>query len=156
SPYNSYSHSMSWFAGRLFVGTFRNSLCLMNRQDRTLPPPKMEFWPVHCPIPEDPESLRAEVLAFDPVTAEWEVVHRSTLIQENGRTMPRDLGYRGMGIYQGKSDAKPCLYVANISRHGCTLLRSEDGRRFEDTARVLEGVSMRTLLACRGKFYTSL
>ena len=156
SPFNSYSHSMGWFQGRLYIGTFRNSLCLINRKDRAIPPAKMEFWPVYCPVPEDPESLRAEIIAFDPATGEWELVHKSVMVEEQGRVMPRDLGYRGMGVYQGKNDSRPCLYTGNISRHGCYLLRSEDGRTFHDAGPMLDGTSVRTLLPFRDKLYTSL
>jgi SAM-dependent methyltransferase len=156
SPYNSYAHSMCWYRDRLYVGTFRNSLCLIKRTGRSIPPPKMGFWPVYCPDCEDPESLRAEIIAYDPRSGEWELVHRSTMVEEQGRQMPRDLGYRGMGVFQSQSDSAPCLYTGNISRHGCVLLRSEDGRSFHDAGPELEGTSIRTLLPFRGKLYTSL
>jgi SAM-dependent methyltransferase len=155
SPFNSYSHSISWFRGRVYIGCLRNSLGLLKREGKSIPPPQMEFWPVYCPVPEDPESFRAEIIAYDPVAQQWELVHRSCMVEENGRMVPRDLAYRGMGVFQGKSDPHPCLYAGPISRHGCRLLRSEDGSSFHDAGEALDAVSVRTLIPFRGKLYTS-
>jgi hypothetical protein len=45
--------------------------------------------------------------------------------------VPRDTGYRSMCVFQGKADAEPALYVSSTSRLGGVLLRSPDGRQFE-------------------------
>jgi hypothetical protein len=48
-PDNSYAHSFAWFKGCLYVGTSRNSLCMVKRRGRIAPPPEMECWPCRSP-----------------------------------------------------------------------------------------------------------
>lgn len=47
-----------------------------------------------------------------------------------------DAAYTGMAVFQGKSDAAPCLYVTTAAEGGARVLRSEDGIAF---APVYEG-----------------
>jgi ubiquinone/menaquinone biosynthesis C-methylase UbiE len=164
-PYNSYTHSMAWFQGKLYIGTLRSSLCLMNRSNRIVPPPKMDFWPVKCTYPEDPNHFRAQILCYDPAKGSWNLVYQSPMLDldlEKSRMMsvegvpvPRDLGYRGMAVYQGASDSQPCLYTGSISPIGSYILRSEDGIMFSDPVKPLKGPSIRTLCSFKGKLYTS-
>jgi hypothetical protein len=44
-------------------------------------------------------------------------VYQSPLVRDReGTEFSRDLGYRAMIVYQGKTDKKPALYVATWSR----------------------------------------
>ncbi|MEK6675788.1 MAG: class I SAM-dependent methyltransferase [Planctomycetota bacterium] len=154
-PRNSYAHSMAWFRNRMFVGSARDSLCLMKRPGRKIPPPKMDFWPVKCADPEVPDYLRAQVLRYDPAGDSWHLPYRSPMIEQNGQQVQRDVGYRGMIVHQGRSDKKPCLYVGSISATGARILRSIDGERFEVTT-VLPGPSIRTFASFGGRLFTSI
>ena len=99
------------------------------------------------------------ILRYARRTGEWETVYESPLAEpgarshvpdrrqqlyrgghglgdaatgrRDGRT-PRDAGYRSMCVFQGSSDADPALYVSSMSRGGGVLLRSRDGRTFEE------------------------
>ncbi len=57
------------------------------------------------------------------------------IIGRQGKEVPRDLGYRGMVVFQGASDAAPALYVSamsSVSRGtGARILRSADGALFK-------------------------
>lgn len=154
-PRNSYIQGMEWFQDALYVGTFRDSLCLMKRTTRNVPPPKMEFWPVKCPEPENPEFLRGQLLRFDPDTDEWELVYRSPMVEVNGMRVMRDVGYRAMAVFQGKSDEQPCLYTGSISATGCRILRSTDGRDWHETV-TLDGPCVRSLVPFNGELYTTI
>jgi len=160
---NSYSQSMSWFKGKLYVGTARDTLCLIKRANRTIPPPIMEFWPVKCPDPEVPQLMRGQILAYDPGENRWEMVYKSPMVasEKQARTtgntsVMRDVGYRGMEIYQGHSDSEPCLYAGSISATGARILRSRDGINFQTSPIPLLGPSIRSLLSYKGRLYTAI
>lgn len=155
-PRNSYPQAMSWFKGKLYVGTSRDTLCLL-RRPRKVPPPEMEFWPVQCPDPEVPELLRAQILSYDPAENRWDLVYRSPLVMFEGKEVPRDVGFRGMAVYRGCSDSEPCLYVGSVSPVGvCIILRTIDGINFEPVQNPLNGPTIRTLLPYKGKLYTTI
>lgn len=160
---NAYAQSMSWFQGKLYIGTARDTLCLMKRPNRSTPAPRMEFWPVKCPYPEVPEFMRGQILAYDPAENRWNMVYRSPMITlgEEARTtgsayVMRDVGYRGMAVYKGRSDSEPCLYTGSISATGARILRSKDGVNFEMSQVPLSGPSIRSLLSYKGKLYTAI
>jgi hypothetical protein len=162
--WNAYVHSMAWFEGYLFCGTFRGTLCIKRRQkSANLPWP---VWPVKCPDAErlyDEIDLCAEIWRFDPRTTEWKRVMKSPVVPGNeGFPAPRDLTYRGMGIFQGPSDPKPALYVSGLTPRytpGPWIFRSLDGESFEAVSTPglgLEGISsFRFLVPFRDKLYTS-
>ena len=155
-PRNAYSHAMAWFNNRLFVGTSRDTLCLMKRPNRTLPLPKMDFWPVKCNDPEVPELMRAQIISYDPEKNIWGLVYKSPMIELKGKEVMRDVGYRGMTVHTAGNSSKPYLYAGSISATGCRMLRSEDGVYFETVGPPLDGPSVRTLFSYRGRLYTSI
>jgi SAM-dependent methyltransferase len=156
---NSYAHSMAWFKGRLFVGTMRNSLCLLKRSGRALPPPKMAWWPVLTEDPMPPERMRAEIWRYDPAAGEWTRVHRSVMIERDGRVVMRDVGYRGMTVFRGANEREEALYVTSASGTGLRVLRSVDGETFEDVGPAGLGdprlASCRSLIAWRDRLYAT-
>jgi hypothetical protein len=131
---NSYAHSMVEFRGDVYVGTSRHILALL----KLFPPvdaASMDPWPVNVPPSVEALDLRAQIWRWQPDSGTWEMMHRSPEIDgRNGRPVPRDLGYRGMAVFRGRSDAAPALYVSclsSVSRGtGARLLRSEDGCTF--------------------------
>ncbi|MGH2768309.1 MAG: hypothetical protein ACRDIF_05050, partial [Actinomycetota bacterium] len=132
---NSYAHSMAWFRGRLYVGTVRHLLCLLKSSQPPLPH-FMDPWPVRYPGDIFTLDLRAQIWCYDPRLARWERVFASPIVVgPKGHEVPRDLGYRGMAVFRGRSDPAPALYVNTVSSDsrgpGAHLLRSLDGTSFE-------------------------
>jgi SAM-dependent methyltransferase len=157
---NAYAHSMAEFRGRIFVGTTRNNLCLVKTNPKR---DTMRPWPVRCPDNVYDLDMAAQIWAYEPLTGTWELVHRAPAVPgTGGRIVPRDIGYRGMTVFQGASDPAPALYVSSMSWHGAPgscFLRSRDGRSFEKVgAPGLEdstASSFRSLVPYRGRLYTS-
>ncbi|MDP3938527.1 MAG: hypothetical protein Q8R92_10375, partial [Deltaproteobacteria bacterium] len=158
-PQNNYAHSMAWFKDCLYVGTSRNSLWLIQRRGKVAPPPEMECWPVQFPEPMPMDEMCAEIWRYDPRSDEWARVFKSPLGERDGQPFPRDLGYRGMLVYQGRSDPEPALYVAGISGSGMNLMRSVDGVNWEVVGEPGLGdprmVSARSMLEWRGRIYVT-
>lgn len=155
-PRNSYPQAMGWFKDKLYVGTTRDTLCLL-RRPRKFPPPEMEFWPVKCPDPEIPELLRAQILSYDPAKNQWDVVYKSPIVTFENKEIAREVGFRGMGVYKGRNDSEPSLYVGSISPVGvCNILSTKDGINFKTAQKPFDGPTIRSLLSYKGKLYTSL
>lgn len=133
-PQNAYSHSMAYFNGQLYVGTTRNSMALL----KLFPPidtPAMDPWPVRAPSRVQDLDMRGQIWRWSGKPGEWEQVFRSPLIfGKDGEEVPRDLGFRGMAVFQGRSDPAPALYVASMSTvlrgTAAHILRTYDGTEF--------------------------
>lgn len=160
-PANSYLFSTAWHRGRLYAGTGRNILSLIGAS----PPPidtRMERWPV--PVPTDIYALdhRAEIWTYDPEQRTWEQAFKSPIIVGvDGRTVPRDMAYRGMSIAACNGDA-PRLWVtgsSSNSRGRGTYMVTSDGRNgFESTGPVFGDralTSIRSLVTFRDRLYMS-
>lgn len=161
--WNAYVHSMAWFEGHLYCGTFRAHLCFKQRQKEN--GPQFPVWPIECPADLfTTVDLRAQIWRFNPMTSGWQEVYRSPMItNKEGRLVERECGYRGMAVVQGRGDAKPTLYVLPFTRSqsvGPILLRSEDGVTFHECSRPGLGrpgvSSFRFLVPFRGRLYTTL
>jgi len=134
-PSNAYVHGMEWFEGRLYCGMTRNSFKLL-KLFPPIDPPALDPWVVDVPPSVEDLDMQGQIWRWTPGTDSWEQAYRSPLIPgKHGRPAPRDLGYRGALVFQGKSDTKPNLYVSTMSTvlRGCAahVLRSEDGLSFE-------------------------
>lgn len=162
--HNSYAHSMTWFKDRLYVGTTRVNLCLI----RKALPVRIDVWPVDCSAPVyssefERTQARAEIWRYDPQTDHWERVFQAPMVDDGeGGEMSRELGYRRMEVFQGKSDRTPALYVSTWSRSknpGMLLLRSEDGKSFTPVSRPrlvdFAVTSVRSLVPHRGRLYAA-
>ena len=155
---NSYPQAMAFYKGKLYVGMTRNSLTLHMRPTRVPPPPKYKFFPVRVPLPMPPERMCGEIWRYDPEADHWKMVMRAPLIQdEQGNTIMREVGYRSMVVYHGRSTDEPALYATSMSPTGVRLLRCIDGENFEEVgppglcdSRV---VSVRSIIEWRGKLY---
>lgn len=146
-PSNSIAHSMTEFEGALYVGAT-------------------------APKATDPDSIPS-ILRYDPAAGSWERVYEPDSVDvgvrayaqdvqttrgdsrkasrgRRGQTtvLPRDFGYRSMIVFQGRSDPKPCLYATSMSYLGGRVLRSEDGRCFENTCE--PGLGNSSILSLRG------
>jgi nucleoside-diphosphate-sugar epimerase len=131
---NAYSHCMAYFNGDLYVGATRNSMALL-KLFPPIDPPALSPWPVDVPPRVQDLDMRGQIWRWSSKTEEWELVFRSPLIiGKNDEEVPRDLGYRGMAVFQGRSDPVSALYVATMSTvlrgTAAHILRSYDGTEF--------------------------
>ena len=162
---NAYAHSMTWFKEHLYVGTTRANLCLIRN---SMPYLKIDVWPVECPnrvySPEfEQTQARAEIWRYSPPLDLWERVFQAPMIMgSEGDEISRELGYRGMVVFQGKSDQEPALYTSTWSRSrgpGPVILRSDDGKNFVSVSRPglinLPINSLRLLIPFKGRLFTA-
>jgi hypothetical protein len=127
NPRSKNAQSMAWFNGYVYLGVTHHA-------------------------GEGPEDA-ARILRYRPDEGEWTEVYRSPMVMADnrasashvymfGKTDSKELstqvplyrGYRGMAVYQGKSDQKPALYVGTVSHWGARILRSDDGLHFTAVA----------------------
>ncbi|MEM6415803.1 MAG: hypothetical protein AAF720_14225 [Pseudomonadota bacterium] len=161
--WNAYLHGMTWFENKLYCGTFRANFCFL--RVRKIGRPTWKRWPINCPDGSPLETLdcRAQIWQFNPLTAEWKNVYRAPIVKgKHGKDIAREVAYRGMVTFQGKSDSKPVLYATpfcTTQSPGPQFLRSEDGENFETCSEAglgYEGInSFRALVIFKGKMYTS-
>jgi SAM-dependent methyltransferase len=158
--YNGISHSMSYFHGKIYVGTSRANLQMIAVNK----PPSTRVWPVKCPANVYELDRRAQIQCFDPEIKQWSMVYQSPFITGDDGTpnVPQDMGYRGQAIFKGKGDKTPVLYVCTWSPSkglAPMLLRSEDGQHFERVGTLGSGDrsfnTFRTLYAYGGRLFTS-
>lgn len=158
--HNSYPHSMAWHRDHLYVGVTRANMCMLKASKI---PKRFPFWPVECPDDLYELDMRARIYRHDPVSGDWREVFRSPMIAGmNGSPIPRDMGYRGMAIFQGESDPEPALYVstyASARGPGAMILRSLDGEEFIPVSKPglveLPTNSIRTLTPFKGRLFTA-
>jgi ubiquinone/menaquinone biosynthesis C-methylase UbiE len=156
---NSYAHSMAWFNGRLYVGTTRANLCMIKFNN----PTAMRQWPTKCPADVDDLDRRAQIWRFDPETRRWQQVFISpTVLAPDGKEVSRDIGYRSMAVFKGKSDLAAALYVCTWSPSRANrpplIMRSNDGLNFDAISQPRWDPKLntyRTLVPFNDSLYTS-
>lgn len=156
---NNYAHSMAWFKGNLYVGTTRGNFPLMKARL----PIGLDPWPVECPANPFDLDLRAEIWRYSLSDQQWQRVYKSpTIIGSHGKPIPRELGYRGMLVYQvGQSDGQE-LFVSTWSPAkgpGPVLLHSKDGKNFEPSCEPgligLPVTTIRSVTEFKGRLFTT-
>ena len=135
-PYNAYPHSMVWFKDHLYVGTTRANMAYVGKQRQVKNPVEsLEIWPVRIPEGLFDIDLRAEIWRYDPRRHEWTRLLVSPLVTgKDGFVVPLSIGFRTMGIYQGKSDPAPAIFAPTWGSHQTpytVLSRCIDGEHFE-------------------------
>jgi ubiquinone/menaquinone biosynthesis C-methylase UbiE len=156
---NSYAHSMAWFQDHLYVGTTRANLCMIKAHN----PPSLRSWPTKCLDDVYDLDLRAQIWRYNPRAKDWQRVFISPLVAaRDGKKVPRELGYRGMAVFQGPSDAVPGLYVSTWSAYRATrpplIMRSNGNSKFITVSKLGNDPtinSYRILLPFNGSLYTS-
>lgn len=156
---NNYAHSMAWFKDHLYVGTMRGNFPLMKFRL----PIAMNPWPVECPQNPFALDLCAEIWRFSLHDDTWErVLKAPKIIGSHGKSIPRELAYRGMMVYKAHENDAPAIFVGTwcpAKGPGPVLLRSEDGRNFEITCEPgligLPVTTIRTLTQFKGRLYTT-
>lgn len=144
---NSWTWSMQWWNGYLYVGTNRAWRCAEVASYHVLFPGSVPYPPtdpdVECT--ENPEDLpmQAEIWRWSPETNIWQRVYQAPkdLLLSSGVYFSRDVGYRGMTVFT-ESDGTEALYVTGVSPKFLgfpdsrdmpppRILRSTDGVNFE-------------------------
>ncbi|MEO1043703.1 MAG: hypothetical protein AAFX52_15590 [Pseudomonadota bacterium] len=159
-PLNAYPHSMAWFRNHLYVGTTRANLCALSVSKVKT---NIDVWPVECPKDLYDLDMRAQIHRWGGPGSDWEELSRAPLITgRDGSTVPREIGLRGMTVFQGESDDEPCLYVstyASARGYGCNILRTEDGRNFDPIPMPKEFgqdvLTLRLLIPFKGRLFTA-
>lgn len=152
STQNSYAWGMTWFKGKLYVGTGRDVNCVerettdfyypFSHSYSTHPEPG-----VHCPKNPYAMDLRAEIWQYTPKSGTWRMVYRAPVGIVNPRARKRhlhlspDIAYRGMAVVRDPK-GRQVLFVSGVSadeyvpqasiRQPPRLLRSYDGRHFHN------------------------
>ncbi len=158
--HNAYPHSAIWFQNRLIVGTTRANLCMLKVSKM---PTRFAQWPINCPDDLYQLDMRGQIWAYEPQADQWVEVFRSPyLTLADQSVIPRDLGYRGMALFQGTSDTAPALYVATYASArgpGAFILRSSDGRHFEAVSKPglleLPTTTIRALIPFKNQLFTA-
>ncbi|ADM09543.1 hypothetical protein PB2503_07429 [Parvularcula bermudensis HTCC2503] len=159
-PLNAYPHSMYWFKNHLYVGTTRANMCALSVSKVKT---NIVNWPVKCPENLYDLDMRAQMHRWSGPTGGWEEIGRAPIITgRDGSRVPREIGYRGMAVFQGKSDPEPCLYAstyASARGYGCNILRTVDGYEFNPIPMPKEFgdfvLTLRLLIPFKGKLFTS-
>lgn len=158
--WNHYGHSMAWFEGKLYVGTTRAT---MAANKWNIPRPNWHPWPVDSAEDIYEVPRQAEIWAYTPELDFWERVYQAPMVPaiSGKRMVPRYFGLRGMAVFQGASDRKPCLYVSTWAPRLAEppdVLRTEDGRDFGTVPRPPFSPavrSFRTLQVFNGRVHTT-
>jgi hypothetical protein len=144
---------------------------------------QLSVWPVECPNTLEgiyELDRRAQIWRYSPTSGQWEQVFRSPLVKpasqeaievtdKDGKSevigttntfVARDIGYRGMTVFQGESDPEPVLYVATWApglAPGPLILRSDDGITFVPVSDYgvigLPITSLRSLTPFQGRLF---
>lgn len=150
---NSYSWSMAWFKGRLYIGTAANPLCVENALlDYYYPgfglysaKPAEDL---NCTADKYDLDLRAEIWRYTPGTGAWERVYESPTVENPrapGKQIGRDIGYRGMAVMTDGSGNETLLisgvtaaeYIPElVATAPARILKTTDGSTFTDTGAV--------------------
>lgn len=182
-PRNSYSWSMAWFKGKLYVGTSRQTLCVENLTIDYYLPVANDYTThpepgVTCPRNPNQMDLRAEIWQYTPETDRWREVYVSPLIRNpeaRGLKVARDIAYRGMVVYHDRH-GKPELYVGAVTAdeflpqlkrdHPPTLLGTTDGVHFDTVGArnvivsepfgIARPIGFRSMVVWRNKMYVTL
>ena len=167
--HNAYAYAMAWYKDHLYVGTSRANLMLLKF---AMPFVKMDIWPVECPYPNySPEfeqrCARGEIWRYSQRQQTWERMYQAPLVTDDeGVEFARELGFRGMCVFKGKSDPEPALYATTWSRSrgsGPQVLRCVDGKTFEllpapHFEQPGEGIvftAIRSLIPFKGRLFTA-
>ncbi len=149
---NSFSWSMAWFKGSLYVGTVRNEQCVEyatyefygvgNYHYSVHPTPYVTCTPDKYDL-----DLRAEIWRYTPSSTSsgtWQRVYQSPadvpITEEPGKYVARDMGFRGMVVYTDPNTGQQYLFVGGVTagsfiqsvhdNYAPRILRTSDGVNF--------------------------
>lgn len=147
---NSMAWGMTWFKGKLYVGTGRDEICVERvttdfyypfaHTYKSRPEPG-----VSCPNNPYNLDLRAEIWQYTPSTQTWRMVYRAPADIRNprapGKHVSSALAFRGMTVVRDPQ-GRQALFVSGVSTdeylpelavtHPPQLLRTYDGVHFQN------------------------
>ena len=142
---NSWSWSMQWWNGKLYVGASRAEGCVLQASLAYNFPELFNYPPtdpdLECTDNPQDLPLQAEIWRWTPETETWERVYQSPNDVEipgyPGKYVARDIGFRGMTLFT-EADGTEALYVAGVTSRAYNkgippprILRTTDGITFE-------------------------
>jgi len=160
-PSNTSTRSMAYFRDALYVGTSSGNVSGSDDRPRILRyDPEGDTWTTVYESPLVEADARSFVPDLNLIMAAKAREQRHGRRQRNTTgPVPRDVGFRSMHVFQGRSDKEPALYAATMSRPGGIILRSEDGETFSQIGEVGLGnrdlYSFRGLTSFDGRLFTS-
>ena len=177
---NSWSWSMQWWNGKLYVGANRAEECWSQASLAYNLPDLFQYPPtdpdIECTDSPQDLLLQAEIWRWTPETETWERVFQSPNDVEipgyPGKYVARDIGFRGMTLLT-EADGTEALYVGGVTSRMYNkgippprILRSTDGVTFEPIPQdpgtflgdleTLDGIDMNTfraMAAYNGRLY---
>jgi hypothetical protein len=163
--HNSYAHSMAWFRDHLYVGITRSNMCMLKLQS-AYANTELSVWPVECPDTLDELyklDRRAQIWRYNPVSSSWQQVLRAPMINGlDNKPVTREIGYRSMAVYRGRSDSETVLYVSTWApgrAPGGLIIKSQDGEHFSRVSEYgilgLPIQTTRTLVPFDGRLFFS-
>src|SRR5579884_370748 len=144
---NSFSWSMQWFQGKLYVGIARNEACFEAATGAFYFPQFPFLYPPApgisgpCPADKYDIDLRAEIWQYTPSINSWLRVFQSPADLPNplapGKTVAREQGFRGMAIFS-PPNGQPALYAGGVTAREYIpglppprILRTTDGLHWD-------------------------
>ncbi len=149
-PTNATVHSMAYFRGALYVGTSCGNVSGADDTPRILRyDAAKDEWTTLYKLPLEEPNTRSFVPDLNLIKTakgleQWSGKRRN---RPNG-PVPRDVGFRSMYVFKGRSDRHPALYATTMSRPGGVILRCEDGVSFAQVGEV--GLGDRNIYSFRG------
>lgn len=144
--HNTKAWSMKWWKNRVYVGTARAHICVQDaslafRIGGIFKYPKKDP-DLECTESPQDLPLQAEIWGFSPDEEIWERLYQSPqdleIPNHPGKYVARDIGFRGMTVFENPEDGSESLYVGGVSSELINpgvgpprMLHSEDGIRFE-------------------------
>lgn len=133
-PSNATAHSMAFYKGALYVGTSCGNVSGADDSPRILRyDASSDSWTTIYESPLVPADTRSFVPDLNLMKGKK---GRNRFGRGGGRNgsasgrVPRDVGFRSMRVFRGRSDKEPAIYAASMSRRGSAIMRSEDGQTF--------------------------
>jgi hypothetical protein len=177
---NSWSWSMQWWNGKLYVGANRAEECFSQASLAYNFPDLFNYPPtdpdIECTDSPQDLPLQAEIWRWTPETETWDRVYQSPNDVEipgyPSKYVARDIGFRGMTVFT-EADGTEALYVVGVTSRMYNkgippprILRSTDGVTFEPVPQdpgtflgdleSLDGIDMnsfRSVTAYNGRLY---
>ena len=149
-PSNATAHAIAYFKGALYIGTACGNVHGADDTPRIVryDADKNEWTTVFESPLREPDK-RSFVPDLNLIKhAKGRRQQRSGRPPGTSGPVPRDVGFRSMYVFKGKSDKVPALYATTMSRPGGVILRSEDGFNFTQVGEI--GLGNRNVYSFRG------
>ncbi len=141
--HNSYPWTVREFKGKIYVGTNRDALCLVQDQLGKDAAENVPEFPLECPDPIYAGDFRGRIYCYDPRTNEVSLVfispEQATLLSDGSMVdVPRDAGYRTAVAFR-EEDGTEAFYMFTFTSRQlyeppARVLRTTDGLNWKEIA----------------------